>query len=436
MTTSLSWFSIVRLGLIQTSIGASVVIAASTLNRVMVVEIGLPALVPGLLVTMHYAVQMLRPRWGHGSDGGRRRTPWIIAGMAAMSTGCILAAFATALMMTQPAAGIGLAILAYLLIGMGVGAAGTSLLTLLAEQVEPSRRAPAATIVWTMMIAGFAITGVSAGKALDPFSATRLVEVAGIVSAIAFVVSVIAIAGVEQHGTAIKAGTKSSVPFRVALAEIWSEPHTRRFTMFIFVSMLAYNAQELLLEPFAGAIFGMSPGQSTQLGGLQHAGALVGMIIVAIIGYGSGAAEADVLRKFMIGGCVAAGCAMAGVGIGGIVGPSWPIQPSVFALGVANGAFAIAAIGSMMALARQGHASREGVRMGLWGAAQAIAFALGGLIATMGVDAARAILGSPAQAYAIVFICEAIAFIAAAALAAAISRPAVGPVGDLNMEAR
>ena len=435
MTGTLSWLSIVRLGLIQTSIGASVVIAASTLNRVMVVEIGLPALVPGLLVTMHYAVQMLRPRWGHGSDGGRGRTVWIIAGMAAMSIGCTLAAVATALMMTRPVTGMALAIAAYLLIGMGVGAAGTSLLTLLAEQVAPSRRAPAATIVWIMMIAGFAVTGVAAGKALDPFTPGRLVAVAATVSAIAFGVSLLAILGVEQRRPSIRA-TEKSASFRIALAEVWSEPQTRRFTVFIFVSMLAYNAQELLLEPFAGAIFGMSPGQSTQLGGLQHAGALVGMIIVAIIGYGAGATETNILRKFMIGGCVAAGCAMALVGIGGLVGPSWPIQPSVFVLGIANGAFAIAAIGSMMAMAREGHASREGVRMGLWGAAQAIAFAVGGLVSTMAVDAAKAILESPPQAYAIVFIGEAFTFILAAGLAAAIERKVVDPVGDLHIEAR
>ena len=63
---SLGWLGIIRLGLVQTALGAIVVLTTSALNRVMVVEIGLPALVPGLLVTLHYAVQVLRPRWGHG----------------------------------------------------------------------------------------------------------------------------------------------------------------------------------------------------------------------------------------------------------------------------------------------------------------------------------------------------------------------------------
>ena len=58
-------------------LGAVVVLTTSTLNRVMVVELALPALLPGLLVALHYAVQISRPRMGFGSDVGARRTPWI-----------------------------------------------------------------------------------------------------------------------------------------------------------------------------------------------------------------------------------------------------------------------------------------------------------------------------------------------------------------------
>jgi BCD family chlorophyll transporter-like MFS transporter len=378
--------------------------------------------VPGLLVTLHYAVQMLRPKWGHFSDGGKRRTPWIIGGMAALAIGGALASVATVLMAENLVAGLALGSLAFLLIGVGVGAAGTSLLTLLAERVDPSRRAPAATIVWTMMIAGFAITAISAGKALDPFSHERLIVVTSIVSLVAFALACFAIIGVEKEPASQRTASHRPVPFRQALAEVWSEPATRRFTIFIFVSMLAYNAQDLILEPFAGIVFGMTPGESTQLGGLQHAGVLAGMIVCALSGYFAGKAEALVLQRFMVWGCVASGCAMLGVAMGGIVGPQWPIKPAVFALGVANGAFSIAAIGSMMAMARAGHPSREGVRMGLWGAAQAIAFALGGLTGTLAVDIARYALGSPIPAYTLVFMGEALMFVAAAAIAAALAR--------------
>src|SRR4051812_3028909 len=154
----LTWFGIVRLGLVQTALGAVVVLTTSTLNRVMVVELAMPAVLPGALVAIHYVLQAFRPAWGHGSDQGARRTPWIIGGMAVLSIGGFLAAVATALMATHPWPGIALAIVAFCLIGGGVGAAGTSLLVLLAKRTDDKRRAAAATIVWVMMIAGFIVT--------------------------------------------------------------------------------------------------------------------------------------------------------------------------------------------------------------------------------------------------------------------------------------
>ena len=107
----LGWFGIVRLGLVQTALGAIVVLTTSTLNRVMVVEYALPAILPGALVALHYAVQLSRPAMGHGSDVGGRRTPWIIGGMACLATGGVLAALATALMARDTLSGILLAFL-------------------------------------------------------------------------------------------------------------------------------------------------------------------------------------------------------------------------------------------------------------------------------------------------------------------------------------
>ena len=130
----LSWFEIVRLGLVQTALGAIVVLTTSTLNRVMVVELQFAAMLPGALVGLHYAIQLLRPRWGYGSDGGGRRTPWIIGGMAVLALGGLGAAASTALMAVSPMLGIVSAVIAFTTIGVGVGAAGTSLLVLLATR--------------------------------------------------------------------------------------------------------------------------------------------------------------------------------------------------------------------------------------------------------------------------------------------------------------
>ena len=428
----LSWFGIARLGLVQAMLGAVIVLTTSTLNRVMVVELALPALLPGLLVALHYAVQLSRPRMGFGSDTGARRTPWILGGMGVLAVGGAGAAVATAWMSSRPQAGIVLAMLAFSLVGLGVSASGTALLTLLAKRVEAPRRASAAALVWVMMIVGFAVTAGLAGHWLDPYTPIRLIQVSATVSLIAVLVTAMALWRLEGPGRApviAQDATMTPTRFRQALAEVWAEPEARRFTIFVFVSMLAYSAQDLILEPFAGVMFGYTPGESTQLSGVQHGGTLAGMLLAALAGRRFGSASFGSLRVWTVGGCIASCLALAGLVIAGLgAAPHWPLRANVFLLGVANGAFSIAAIGSMMALAgggQGGRAAREGTRMGLWGAAQAIGFAGGGVIGTAASDLARWWLGAPGPAYAAVFAAEAVLFVVSAWLAAYIVVPAL-----------
>ncbi len=423
----LTWFGIVRLGLVQTSLGAIVVLTTATMNRVMVVELALPAVLPGALVALHYAIQITRPRVGYASDRVGRRTPWILGGMLLLGLGALLAACATAWMAESLFAGIALAAFAFVMIGGGVGAAGTTLLALLAKRVVPNRRAAAATIVWTMMIAGFVITAITAGHFLDPFSMARLITVTAVVAAAAFAVTLLAVAGIEgKSAEAVspmpRQPAEETTPFMVALRQVWAEPKARRFAVFVFVSMLAYSAQDLILEPFAGLVFGMTPGESTKLSGVQHGGVLLGMILVAIAGSVIGGPRLGSMRAWTIGGCIASALALLAIAVGGFYAGGWPLRACVFALGIANGAFAVAAIGSMMGLASDGRAKREGVRMGVWGAAQAIAFGLGGFLGTVAIDVTRPLFETTAMAYAIVFACEAMLFLIAAQLAAQVGQ--------------
>jgi BCD family chlorophyll transporter-like MFS transporter len=428
------------LGLVQTALGAIVVLTTSTLNRIMVVELALPAVLPGLLVAFHYAVQMSRPRMGYGSDVGGRRTPWIVGGMIVLALGGVGAAASTALMGQSLWLGIAAAVVAFAAIGAGVGASGTSLLVLLAKRVDPTRRAPAASIVWIMMIAGFVVTATVAGQFLDPYSPMRLVAVTSVVCGAAVLATLVGVLGLEGRRRprpadpvpqqAATSGAKAGSGFWPALREIWGETQARRFTVFVFVSMLAYSFQDLILEPFAGTVFGMTPGESTQLSGMQHGGVLAGMLFVA----GAGVLlknRIGSLRNWAVGGCLASGLALIGLVIGGQVGPGYPLTLNVFLLGAANGAFAVAAIGSMMGLAGAGRKQREGTRMGLWGAAQAIAFGLGGLLGTAAIDVTRLAFEPPAVAYGVVFAAEAVLFLVAAVLAARIDRAgaAARPMG-------
>ena len=114
---------------------------------------------------------------------------------------------------------------------------------------------------------------------------------------------------------------------------MWARAAARRFTIFVFVSMLAYSAQDLILEPFAGSVFGFTPGESTKLSGLQHAGVLVGMIVVAVRRERGWRPRIGLDAYVDVGGCIASAAALISLSMAAFAGPSWPLRASVFALG-------------------------------------------------------------------------------------------------------
>lgn len=420
--SGLGWLDIVRLGLVQAALGAIVVLTNSTLNRVMIVELGLAAVIPGLLVGLHYGVQITRPLWGHRSDTGNSRTTWILAGLAVLAVAGTLASASTFLLGNRPALGLVVAFAAYLLIGMGIGASGTSLLALLATRTAPERRAAAATMTWMLMIFGIIVTSIVTGIALDPYSHRQLVLVTAATGLVAFVVAWLAVSGIENKPTIMPLRDRS-VPvesFRDSLRQVWCDREARLFTVFIFVSMLAYSTQDLILEPFAGLLFGMTPGQSTTLSGVQHAGIFAGMAVVGLGGFALGGRLPNLPRLFIIMGCLGSAVTLALLSLAATLAPDWPLAPNVFLLGFMNGMFAVAAIGTMMALATRGRTGNAGMRMGVWGAAQAVSFGLGGLTGSIALDLGRLLTSADSSAFALVFGLEALLFLVSTIVATGI----------------
>ncbi|MEM9583947.1 MAG: BCD family MFS transporter [Pseudomonadota bacterium] len=411
---TLSWTQIARLGLVQMALGAVVVLTTSTLNRLMVVEFALPAILPGILVGLHYGIQLSRPKWGFMSDNGGKRTRWIIGGMCALAAGGFTAALGVTLFASGFWLALVISVLAYALIGLGVGASGTSLLALLATTTAPHRRAAAATITWLMMIFGIAMTAGLAGSFLDPYSPERLLTVVGVVVLSAVVLTTLAVGRIERSVTA--SPPEKAAPFMEGMREIWAERKTRNFTLFVFLSMNAYFMQELILEPYAGLVFNFTPGQSTSLSGAQNGGVFVGMLTVGIAATGL---KWGALRSWVIAGCLGSCTVLGLISLAGTGAVDVPLTALVVALGVFNGMFAVAAIGAMMALASEGRGRREGTRMGLWGAAQAIAAGFGGLTGAAAVDIMRRVMDD-GPAFGTVFAFEAALFFASALMAARI----------------
>jgi BCD family chlorophyll transporter-like MFS transporter len=272
-----------------------------------------------------------------------------------------------------------------------------------------------------MMIFGIALTAGLAGSFLDPYSPQRLMAVVSVICVAACVLTVLAIGRIERHVTVQP--EQERMPFMQGLREVWAETATRQFTIFVFLAMNAYFMQELILEPYAGLVFGFTPGQSTSLSGMQNGGVFLGMLTVGIAATGL---KIGMLRSWVMAGCLGSAATLCLIAMTGFTTTGLTLTPLVVALGFFNGMFAVAAIGSMMALASQGRGQREGTRMGLWGAAQAIAAGFGGLTGAVAVDMMRALMAD-GPAFGTVFIGEALIFVAAAVMAARIMESARAP---------
>lgn len=413
-TPRTSWFNVARCGLAQVAIGAVAALMTSTLNRVMVVELSLPATVPGVLVALQFLVQMARSRFGYESDRQQRRAPWILGGTAVLAAGGVLASAAVALSATRPLVGMPLAVVAFLLIGLGMSASGTSLLAMVAERVEARHRGGAAALLWIMMILGIAVTAGAAGSALEPFSMRRLVVVSAVVCGVALLLAVVGMAGLEARWPKAESTQPASAApsFREAWRRVSGEPATVRFAVFVFVAMLAYSMQDLILEPFAGRVFGLTPGASTRLSGAQHAGVLMGMIAAALL-----SARVGTLRAWAAFGCMASAIALSTLALLPATAGAEALRVTVFTLGAANGVFAVGALGAMMGMTHGPRGEGVGLRLGVYGAAQALAYGIGGTIGGIASDVAIYVFGHVRVGYAVVFATESALFVGAAWLA-------------------
>lgn len=398
---SLSWGNIIRLCLVNAAIGGLAAMPVNLFNRLMTVEMALPALLPGFLVALHYGVQLTRPVWGHRSDTKGGRTPFIIGGIAVVALGVVGAAWG--IQLGGGAASYAVWIVSYIAIGLGIGAGGTSFLALLATASGP-RKGAAATLAWLFLIIGAIASSVAAAITLAPYSPERLIIVVAGISAAALLLTCLGTIGIERGLP--PQPTAEQAALMPALRQTMADPQARNFTGFVFLSILAFYLSELILEPFAGHIHGLTPEQSTGLGGAKDGAALLGMIAAGVLAhFGRGS-----LRTWAVVGCVLSAAGLIALGL------RMPLIPATLTLGLGNGLFVVGAIGSMMQLAAA-HERATGTRMGVFGAAQAIASGAAALTGTAVLDASR-LAASDMQAYATVFTIEAFLFLAAAVVAA------------------
>lgn len=429
---------LVRLSLFQVSVGMAAVLLTGTLNRVMIVELGLPAALVALMVALPLLFAPARAMMGHRSDHHRsalgwKRVPYLWFGTLMQFGGLAIMPFALLVMTgggNGPAeVGIAGAALAFLLTGAGMHLTQTAGLALATDIAAPDKRPRVVAMLYVMLLVGMMLSAIVIGAALRDFSPTRLVGVVQGAAILTVLFNLVALWKQEARSRPAATMAAQSPPFRDAWAALMHSRRTRRLLAAIGLGAAGFAMQDVLLEPYGGEVMGMAVGATTMLTAIWACGTLLAFALSArLLG---GTRDMDPHRIAAIG---------ALVGIGGFAAVifSAPLMAvpllwcGVALIGFGGGWFAVGTLVSAMDVAS---AAGSGLALGAWGAVQASAAGIGIVAAGLIRDGISALaagghlgaaLSQPATGYILVWHIEiALLFATLAALGPLVRR--VGP---------
>ncbi len=424
---------LLRLSLFQVSVGMAMVLLNGTLNRIMIVELGIPAGLVALMIALPLLFAPFRTLIGHRSDTHRsvlgwRRVPYIWFGTLLQFGGLAILPFAL-LLLGRPehvALGTAASALAFLLTGAGMHMTQTAGLALATDLASPDKRPRAVALLYVMLLAGMMISALVIGRLLGAFSATRLVQIIQGAAALTFLLNLIALWKQEGRNPAVVA---KSTP-RPSFTDVWrsftADRETSRLLLAIGLGSAAFAMQDALLEPFGGEILGLTVGQTTRLTGLWALGTLIGFTLAArSLGRGT-----DPLRIAGYGLVTGIAAFILVLFAAPFASPGL-LATGALTLGLGVGLFSVGTLVAAMALARGGTA---GLALGAWGAVQAsgagLGIALGGLIRDLVArfavtDGLGSTLADRATGYGTVYVLEILLLLATLIVLG----PLVGRVG-------
>ncbi|MEO1564045.1 MAG: PucC family protein [Pseudomonadota bacterium] len=380
---------LLRLSLFQISVGMATVLLVGTLNRVMIVELGVPAYLVALMVALPVLIAPFRAFVGYRSDTykssiGWKRVPYIWFGSLWQFGGLAIMPFSLLVLSGDQTIGpdwIGIpaAALAFIMTGIGLHMTQTAGLALAADQATEEKRPRVVALLYVMFLIGMGLSAVVIGGLLRNFTPLHLIQVIQGAAVVTLLLNLIALWKQEQMAPMSQAERAVPRPeFRQAWADIASQSSVKRLMIVICLGTAAFSMQDVLLEPYGGEILGLSVAATTLLTGAWALGALVGFgfasrwlrrgVDMFIIG----------ARGIMIG--IAAFCAVI---IAEPISSALLFFTGAIGIGVGAGLFAVSTLTAAMKIPVTGAAGR-GLAVGAWGAAQAtatgIAIALGGTI--------------------------------------------------------
>lgn len=414
-------FSVLRtlkLGSFHIGSALADILVTSVWNRIVITELGISATPVAFLIGLRYLLAPLSLWFGHLSDThplfGRKRLPYIYIGRLLLWLALPLLPLVVAELARDASSvvgwGVGTAV--FVLYGLGTFISGGPFLALVRDSAPPSRKGLAVIMVETFLLAGFATFGILYARLMPDYTMEglwRLVGVAMVGSLIAWIVSVW---GEErritketnaldpaQHSVSVQ----ETLPFKSLVKTMWSQPNTRFFFGTLAMGAIALFAQDVVLEPLGGELFGLGVGETTRFSAYYGMGVLLTMIIGSIAIRNR---PPQAQTRLTVVGLWLVMLTLALLAITTLAHWAWFINYALFLFGVASGVYTVGGLSLMVAMTDEQHA---GAYLGVWSLSQlifrGIGIAGGGLV----LDTVQWLSGVPAWGYAAVFIMEIIA---------------------------
>ncbi|MBK9941518.1 MAG: BCD family MFS transporter [Kouleothrix sp.] len=402
------WLRVLRLGLFQFGMGLTLAPITGTLNRVLIDNMRIPAVLVGLLIAIHYFVSPVRALIGFRSDQqrakGRWRTPYIVLGAILTFGGLNTSGFSLVLLSGKgslpylPA--LIICLLIFLAYGIGVNVLETAYLALVSDLTPPKERGRVLAVLWMMLVLGTIASSVLLGSLLVNYSDERLISILQSSALIFLILSVVSLWNQERlrpDGTVV--GYHDQVRVRMSLGQslalLWHQQVLRRLFAILFLATAAFASHDILLEPYGGQVLHMSISATT---GLTALWGLAMLVAIPAAGWLLWRGFSPVL-PIMLGSAVGA-LGFLVVAIASDASMITPFRSGVWLIGMGRGLFIVGSLALVMALTDRSHA---GLFLGLWGVMQALAQGLGAVGGGLARDLAERQTGSVVLGYTAVY---------------------------------
>ncbi len=425
----LNLLTMFRLGIFQMGLGIMSLLTLGVINRVMIDELKIPALIASGAIAMHQFVAPARIWFGQMSDGkpmwGMHRTPYVWAGAALFTTTSFVALQTVWQLNGALAAtgGVGTSYfwalmlgLVFAVYGLALSASSTPFTAMLVDVSDEDNRSKLVSIVWSMLMVGIIIGAIISSSLLKPIALDApLEQLRGqldrlfvIVPAMVLGLVFIATVGVEKKYSRYSSRStvterEDNITLGAALGILTASRQTGIFFFFLLVMSISLFMQDAVLEPYGGEVFGMKIAETTRLNAFFGMGTLVGIastgfLIVPRLGK----------QKTALYGCVGVAVSMGLLIASGFVGKPEMLMGSLLLFGMVSGVLTAGAIGLMLDLTA---AETAGTFVGVWGLAQAMARGLATVAGGAVLDLGRALFNVPVLAYGTVFATQAVGMI-------------------------